>query len=171
MDRGKWIIIGIFGAALAMGVFAWQYRIRSGDQVIAYWGIEPATRLRHAAHIELLQLSETAADGSSLKIHGALRHIQSVIDITDRKGLNHARHMFISDHSYLWNAPASDIAKQWEFALRFRDGSDEVTLAFDIRTHSVQMLGKNEPLVMGAMFDNLLIYLSPLLEQASAGGS
>ena len=171
MDRGKWIIIGIFGTALAMGVFAWQYRIQSGDQVIAYWGIEPATRLRHAAHIEFLQLSDTAADGSSLQINDAQRHIESVIDITNRKGLIHARHMFISDHSYLWNTPVSNVAKRWDFALRFRDGSAEVTLAFDIQTHSVQMLGKNQPLVMGPMFDNLLYYLSPLLEPASGSGS
>jgi hypothetical protein len=165
MIQGKYVIFMIFGTALAMAVFAWQFRISEGDDVLDYWGIESANLLRHANRVEFLKLdSADAADpDSTLTINGTQQRIVSVEDISSRKGLIHARHMFIVDHTYLWEESPPENIQNWLFAMRFSDGDKQVTLAFHSQSHAVQMLNNNKPLIMGPMFDNLLYYLTPLL--------
>ena len=165
MVQGKYVIIVIFGTALAMAVFAWQFRISEGDDVLDYWGIESANLLRHANRVEFLKLdsAEAADPDSTLTINGTQQRIVSVEDISSRKGLIHARHMFIVDHTYLWEESPPENIQNWLFAMRFSDGDKQVTLAFHSQSHAVQMLDNNKPLIMGPMFDNLLYYLTPLL--------
>ena len=165
MVQGKYVIFVIFGTALAMAVFAWQFRISEGDDVLDYWGIESANLLRHANRVEFLKLdsAEAADPDSTLTINGTQQRIVSVEDISSRKGLIHARHMFIVDHTYLWEESPPDNIQNWLFAMRFSDGDKQVTLAFHSQSHAVQMLNNNKPLIMGPMFDNLLYYLTPLL--------
>jgi hypothetical protein len=165
MIQGKYVIFMIFGTALAMAVFAWQFRISEGNDVLDYWGIESANLLRHAKKVEFLKLdaTDTADPDSTLTIGGTQQSIVSVEDISSRKGLVHARHMFIVDHTYLWEeAPPVNI-QNWHFAMRFSEGDKQVTLAFHSQSHAVQMVNNNKPLIMGPMFDNLLYYLTPLL--------
>jgi hypothetical protein len=165
MIQGKYVIFMIFGTALAMAVFAWQFRISEGDDVLDYWGIESANLLRHANRVEFLRLdsAEAADPDSTLTINGTQQRIVSVEDISSRKGLIHARHMFIVDHTYLWEESPPENIRHWLFAMRFSDGNKQVTLAFHSQSHAVQMLNNNKPLIMGPMFDNLLYYLTPLL--------
>lgn len=165
MIQGKYVIFMIFGTALAMAVFAWQFRISEGDDVLDYWGIESANLLRHANRVEFLRLdsAEAADPDSTLTINGTQQRIVSVEDISSRKGLIHARHMFIVDHTYLWEESPPENIQNWLFAMRFSDGDKQVTLAFHSQSHAVQMLNNNQPLIMGPMFDNLLYYLTPLL--------
>jgi len=165
MIQGKYVIFMIFGTALAMAVFAWQFRISEGDDVLDYWGIESANLLRHANRVEFLKLdsAEAADPDSTLTINGTQQRIVSVEDISSRKGLIHARHMFIVDHTYLWEESPPENIRHWLFAMRFSDGDKQVTLAFHSQSHAVQMLNNNKPLIMGPMFDNLLYYLTPLL--------
>ncbi len=165
MVQGKYVIFVIFGTALAMAVFAWQFRISEGDDVLDYWGIESANLLRHANRVEFLKLdsAEAADPDSTLTINGTQQRIVSVEDISSRKGLIHARHMFIVDHTYLWEESPPENIQNWLFAMRFSDGDKQVTLAFHSQSHAVQMLDNNKPLIMGPMFDNLLYYLTPLL--------
>ncbi|MBT4692056.1 MAG: hypothetical protein HOB73_01785 [Planctomycetaceae bacterium] len=166
MVQGKYVILVIFGTALAMAVFAWQFRISESDGVLEYWGVESANLLRHANRVEFLKLdSADAADSdSTLTIGSAQQNIVFVEDISSRKGLIHARHMLIVDHTYLWEeSPPKDI-QNWHFAIRFSDDDKQVTLVFHNQSHTVQMLNNNKPLIMGPMFDNLLHYLTPILE-------
>jgi len=165
MIQGKYVIFMIFGTALAMAVFAWQFRISEGDDVLDYWGIESANLLRHANRVEFLKLdsAEAADPDSTITINGTQQRIVSVEDISSRKGLIHARHMFIVDHTYLWEESPPENIQNWLFAMRFSDGDKQVTLAFHSQSHAVQMLNNNKPLIMGPMFDNLLYYLTPLL--------
>ena len=161
MVKGKYVIIVIFGTALAMAVFAWQFRISEGDDVLDYWGVESASLLRHAKQVEFLKLDSVDAldSASTLTINGTRQSIISVEDISLRKGLIHARHMFIVDHTYLWEESPPENIQHWTFALRFSDGDKQATLAFHKQNHAVQMLGNNKPLIMGPMFDNLRYYL------------
>jgi len=175
MVQGKYVIFVIFGTALAMAVFAWQFRISEGDGVLDYWGVESANLLRHAKRVEFIKLdSADAADAadpySTLTINGTQQNFVYVEDISSRKGLIHARHPFILDHTYLWEASPPENIQSWHFALRFSDGDNEVTLAFDKQSHAVQMLNNNKPLIMGPMFDNLLDYLTPQLELSEDPG-
>ncbi|MBT4011312.1 MAG: protein kinase [Planctomycetaceae bacterium] len=165
MVAGKYVIFVIFGTALAMAVFAWQFRISEGDGVLDYWGVESANLLRHANNVELIKLdsADTAESDSTLTIDGTLHNIFLAKDISSRKGLIHARHMLILDHTYLWKESSPVDIQSWDFALRFRDGGKEVTLVFHTQSRTVQMLNNNKPLIMGPMFDNLLYYLTPML--------
>jgi hypothetical protein len=161
MVQGKYVIIVIFGTALAMAVFAWQFRISEGDDVLDYWGVESASLLRHAKRVDFLKLDSVDAldSAATLTINGTQQSITSVEDISLRKGLIHPRHIFILDHTYLWEeSPPKDIPN-WHFALRFSDGDKEATLLFHKQNHAVQMLDNNKPLIMGPMFDNFLDYL------------
>ena len=166
MVQGKYVIIVIFGTALAMAIFAWQFRISESDDVLDYWGIESANLLRHAKRVEFLKLDSVDAldSASTLTLNGTQQNIASVEDISLRKGLIHARHMFILDHTYLWEESPPKNIRNWYFALRFSDGDKEATLLFHKQSKAVQMLDNNKPLIMGPMFDNLLHYLTPLLE-------
>jgi hypothetical protein len=166
MVQGKYVIFVIFGTALAMAVFAWQFRISEGNGVLDYWGVESANLLRHAKRVEFIKLdSADAADpDATLTINGTQQNIVFVEDISSRKGLIHPRHLFILDHTYLWEASPPENIQSWHFALRFSDGDKEVTLAFDKQSHAVQMLNNNKPLIMGPMFDKLLYYLTSILE-------
>ena len=165
MVQGKYVIFVIFGTALAMAIFAWQFRISEGDDVLDYWGVESANLLRHANKVEFLKLDSAgvAAADSTLTSDGTPQNIVSTEDISSRKGLIHARHMFIVDHTYLWEESPPKNIQDWDFALRFSEGDKEVTLAFHKQSHAVQMLNNNKPLIMGPMFDNLLYYLTPVL--------
>jgi hypothetical protein len=149
-----------------MAVFAWQFRISEGNGVLDYWGVESATLLRHAKRVEFIKLdsAEAADSDATLTINGTQQNIVYVEDISSRQGLIHPRHLFILDHTYLWEASAPENIQSWHFALRFSDGDKEVTLAFDKQSHAVQMLNNNKPLIMGPIFDKLLYYLTSLLE-------
>jgi hypothetical protein len=165
MVQGKYVIFVIFGTALGMALFAWQFRINEGDDVLDYWGVESANLLRHAHRVEFIKLAsaDAVAADSTLAIEGIQQNIVSVVDISSRKGLIHARHMFIVDHTYLWEESPPLNIPSWDFALRFSGGNKEVTLVFHKQSHAVQMLDNNQPLIMGPMFENLLYYLTPLL--------
>ena len=58
--QGKLVIISIFGVAIAMSIYAWWHNIHTGNQVIEFFGVENATRLRHADSIDLLILDADA---------------------------------------------------------------------------------------------------------------
>jgi|TARA_B110000881_G_C18497805_1_gene475181 hypothetical protein len=165
MVQGKYVIFVIFGTALAMAIFAWQFRISEGNDVLDYWGVESANLLRHANKVEFIKLESAgvAAADATLTSDGTPQNIVSTEDISSRKGLIHARHMFIVDHTYLWEESPPENIQDWDFALRFSEGDKEVTLAFHKQSHAVQMLNNNKPLIMGPMFDNLLYYLTPML--------
>ena len=62
--QGKLVIISIFGMAIAMSAYAWWHNIHTGNQVIEFFGIETATRMRHADSIELLLLDKGAQQES-----------------------------------------------------------------------------------------------------------
>jgi hypothetical protein len=165
MIQGKYVIFVIFGTALAMAVFAWQFRISEGNDVLDYWGVESANLLRYANKVEFIKLDsgDMGAADSTLTINSTQQNIVSVEDISSRKGLIHPRQMFIMDHTYLWEESPPTNIQDWDFALRFNEGDKEVTLVFHKQSHAVQMLNNNKPLIMGPMFDNLLYYLTLML--------
>jgi hypothetical protein len=165
MVQGKYVIFVIFGTALAMAVFAWQFRIRESNDVLEYWGVESANLLRHAKKVEFIKLDsvDMVAANSTLTINSTPQNIVSVEDISSYNGLIHPRHLFIMDHTYLWEESPPKNLQNWDFALRFSEGDKEVTLVFHKQSHAVQMLNNNKPLIMGSLFDNLLYYLTLVL--------
>ncbi|MBA61742.1 MAG: hypothetical protein CMJ76_05185 [Planctomycetaceae bacterium] len=159
--QGKLVIIGIFGVAILMSVYAWWHNIHTGDQVIQFFGIETATRLRHANKIELLILNdEPASSENMLKTSMGRVSVKSVQDMSSTRGLVHMRHIFIQDHTYEWEKGIPEMLSGWSFALRFSDSSGQTTLAFAPSTYLVEHLETGKLIVMGELLDNLIRYLA-----------
>ena len=160
-SKGKLAIIAIFGMAVLMSVYAWWHNIHTGDQVIDFFGIETATRLRHASEIELIILEdESVSQGATLNTSRGRVGVKSVQDISSTRGLIHMRHIFIQDHTYEWESVVPDIAAEWVFALRFRDSRGETTLAFAPSTYLVEHMETGNRIIMGELLDNLIRYLA-----------
>ena len=161
--QGKLVIISIFGMAIAMSAYAWWHNIHTGNQVIEFFGIETATRTRHADSIELLLLDKGAQQESGReKIDSSVgpRAVLSSQNITNRPGLVHLRHMFIQDHTYQWNQSVPELVPEWTFALRFMDASGTTTLIFAPTTYIVEHVETGKLILMGDLLDNLIRYLT-----------
>tara|TARA_B100000676_G_scaffold169413_1_gene166643 strand:+ start:263 stop:805 length:543 start_codon:yes stop_codon:yes gene_type:complete len=159
--QGKLAIVVIFGVAIFMSVYAWWHNIHTGDQVIDFFGIETATRLRHADMIELFIIAENAeATDATLETSIGNVPVKSVQDISSARGLIHMRHIFIQDHTYLWDKSVPKIKPDWAFALRFTDTVGQSTLIFAPSTYTVEHIEAGKIIVMGELLDNLIRYLA-----------
>ena len=159
--QGKLAIVVIFGVAIFMSVYAWWHNIHTGDQVIDFFGIETATRLRHADKIELFILAEKAeAIDATLDSSIGNIPVKSIQDISSARGLIHMRHIFIQDHTYEWDKSVPEIIPDWAFALRFTDPVGQSTLVFAPSTYVVEHIETGKLIVMGELLDNLIRYLA-----------
>ena len=159
--QGKLAIVVIFGVAIFMSVYAWWHNIHTGDQVIDFFGIETATRLRHADKIELFILAEKAeAIDATLDSSIGNIPVKSIQDISSARGLIHMRHIFIQDHTYEWDKSVTEIIPDWAFALRFTDSVGQSTLVFAPSTYVVEHIETGKLIVMGELLDNLIRYLA-----------
>lgn len=159
--QGKLAIVVIFGVAICMSVYAWWHNIHTGDQVIGFFGIETATRLRHADKIELFIIAEKA-EATDATLDNSIGNIpvKSVQDISSARGLIHMRHIFIQDHTYEWDKSVPEIIPDWAFALRFTDSVGQSTLVFAPSTYVVVHIETGKLIVMGELLDNLIRYLA-----------
>ncbi len=160
--QGKLVIISIFGVAIAMSIYAWWHNIHTGNQVIEFFGVENATRLRHADSIELFILDK-ATDGQGkeqLSTSAGSSSVRSKQNITNTPGMVHLRHMFIQDHTYRWDQGAPELPPRWAFALRFKDSSGTTTLVFAPANYVVEHVESGKLLLMGDLLDNLIRYLT-----------
>jgi hypothetical protein len=154
---GKWLIIFIFGTALAMAIFAWSFQYLRGRRVLELYGPDAARLIRvDADRVQLLQLgdaadTESSSDTETLELDNQHWPIVDTIDISRARGLLHARQALIEDSSYAWNQPEEDCGdgqSQWAFALRFAQGNKPVTIAFDVGCGRLRLIetGAEAPL-------------------------
>jgi hypothetical protein len=122
LNSGKLVILGMLAVALAAAAFAWWRQYHLGRRSLEYWGAEGARLIRAAPQVELVKLSGAAAEAPP----NSLRR-----DVSQARGLVHARQALISDASFLWGDKPST-TPAWEYALVFRDGSREFTVLLDL---------------------------------------
>lgn len=165
---GKLAILAIGITAVALGGFAVWYHYQQGRRILQLWGPESAQRIRHAAEVELLELASTR-DGDSGGAEETMRlgsqevRITRRTSITRRPGLVHARHALIQDSSYDWSPQPEDrAAPNWDFALRFRDASGQVTLAFDTGRRSVLLIEDGTSARMTPVIERLHKYVQDI---------
>ncbi len=162
--QGKLVIISIFGISILMSGYAWWHNVHTGDQVIRFFGIEAATRLRHAETIELLLLdnsheNQPIAEQPTLKTSTGEMTILSVQDISSARGMVHMQHTFIQDHTYRWDQSLPDLPLQWAFALRFTDQAGQTTFLFDPAAYAIEHQETGQQILMSEMMNNLVRYL------------
>jgi hypothetical protein len=120
LNSGKLVILGIVSAAIAAAVVAWWHQYQQGRRALEYWGAAGARLIRTAPEVELLQLAgaENAA---------ATENVIDRREITQARGLVHARQALISDPSFRWDEKPL-ATPDWEYAIVFRDGRQEFTV-------------------------------------------
>ena len=133
MNRGKLVIVFIFGLSTAMGVYAWWFHYQQGKRCLQLWGSETATRIRFAPRVEAMVLGDAdpSADAGTLTIGGRSVAIRQRARIEEVPGLLHARYALLEDASFQWDAALADQPATWQYAMRFEDDDGAVVLLFD----------------------------------------
>lgn len=162
MSKDKFLVTFIFGVALAAGVVAWVYQYNKSLQVLSWLGPEQAHLVTNAEAVELLEMdSDNQAALESVNFIQQDWPVSKTTDITNWKGLVHARYMLSVDVSYQWEQSVEDKAGiQCAYALRFRSTQSEsnaLLIGFD-PTRRVAICG-DKVVAMGEMADQLTKYL------------
>ena len=166
MQRGKIVIVLIVGVAVAMAGYTCWHHYRKGYQALRFWGQQAATLIRHAPQVELFQLAGDRqgddevfigkeAPESVLRIGDQDILVLQRDDISTMRGLVHARHTLIVDRNFKWPQSVTDPATNWDFALRFSDQQQQVTLVFSLQQRVVRSLDHDRQLNMNEAIDRI----------------
>lgn len=146
----------ILAAAFVAAGGAWWHQRQQGRRALAYWGAGTALLIRRSEHVTLLTLKPTQTTGEEPSVQSGLLQGYAVVsrhEISQARGLIHARQALISDPSYIWRSvPATD--PQWEFALRFDGDKQGTTVAFDLTRGYLQAAGQSSTLKLGPTLMN-----------------
>jgi len=141
LDRGKLAVLTMFAVALVAATFAWWWNYSRGQRCLEFYGKDAALSIRTAEQVELLELApdnDSPADQAVNRIQvGDLSYlVHGVTDISQAKGLIHARTSIVDDASFRWEAHPGDCQPRIQYAVRFT-GDSRATLAFDFGCQSV----------------------------------
>jgi hypothetical protein len=152
MNRGKWVIAVIFGLAVAMAFFAWNFQRLRGQRVLTYYGDQVAYLMRMApqadlwefeSHLENAQIERLAVSLTRRDLPTNARHLS----LSSKPGWTHARQALIEDRSYDWHRPPAAVA-HWTHLLQFRQGRQHAFLLLDLQQGLVREIHRDASLVL-----------------------
>jgi hypothetical protein len=132
-SRGKLAVIAMLALATLAASFAWWWNWQRTQKCLAYYGGEGASLIRTAPRVEALLLS-SSFDGPSVEAIEVGPNALAVVgrqDLSEAKGLIHARTALLDDNSYRWAVAPGECSPVILYAVRFSRGSQHATLAFD----------------------------------------
>ena len=173
--QGKYVIIFIFGTALAAAVFAWTFQYMRGRHILELWGVDNARLIRvEGKSVTLLELAddpreanneEEALSQETFEIDGQEFFVEESRDVSEVRGLIHARQALIEDGSFQWDQPRGDCQAQWQYVLQFADGDRTATVLFDTHCRRARLWKTDrEAAITPKVFDGWLKFLSEQLE-------
>ena len=167
--QGKFLILMIFGTALAAAVFAWSFQYLRGRRILELWGADNARLIRvDAEKITLLVLAEGDASEDEVEIDGVPHGISQGKEILEVPGIIHARQSLIEDASFLWEKPRGDCEAQWTRALRVSRGEHIATVLFDTNCGRARLLETgNEAAIAPKIFSGWQTFLDEQLEETA----
>jgi hypothetical protein len=136
VNRGKLAVVAMLLVAVGLAAYALWFNIQRGQRSLEFWGREGARRIQQARQVELLWLvpaNDGAAEGERLTIGGTMYSVARRKDISQARGLIHARTALLDDHSYVWNEQDSEGGGEYELAARFVADGGATTVAFDFQ--------------------------------------
>lgn len=169
---GQWVVAIMFAVGLGASLFAWVWRKTQTDDCLAFWGAENAAAIRAGDKVTLMRLGDSGLHESGLPESalpkssappgivlpsGMMWLIEETRDISQAKGLTHARRAFIEDSGFDWNSLAeSEQPSRLDYAVRFQRGSaPPVTVGIDLarsrfyHVESGRSLRAHEKMVQG----------------------
>lgn len=138
---GKYVIIAIFGLALAATGYAVWYRYQQSNRAVALWGPEHAGRMRNAPTVEVWRIdtaAETIPGETVLAPGGAQATVTSKRVLENIPDLTYIRRAFLTDAFFLWEE-TPDCEPEWAYRLQFRDGDATTSLWLDDACDQVQL--------------------------------
>lgn len=149
--QGIFAVVFIFGMALAMSGYSVWHHFQQARRIRVFWGPEIAQLIRHAPQVELCVLKQPSAASATeskpemLEVKSSGGEVVSFaverrLDISAARGLVHSRHSLIIDDGFVWEETVQADEPRWEFAERFVDGENVVTLLYDFRSERVRMI-------------------------------
>lgn len=159
---GQWVVAIMFAVGLGASLFAWVWRKTQTDDCLAFWGAENAAAIRAGDKITLMRLGDSGLHGEVPHpainlLSGRIFQIEETRDISQAKGITHARRAFIEDSGFDWSSLAeSEQPKRLDYAVRFQRGSaPPVTVGIDLagsrfyHVESGRSLRAHEKMVQG----------------------
>lgn len=164
---GQWVVAIMFAVGLGASLFAWVWRKTQTDDCLAFWGAENAAAIRAGDKVTLMRLGDSGLHESALPESpaspgvvlpsGMMWLIEETRDISQAKGITHARRAFIEDSGFDWSSLAeSEQPKRLDFAVQFQRGDEPpVTVGIDLagsrfyHVESGRSLRAHEKMVQG----------------------
>jgi hypothetical protein len=134
LNPGKLAVVSILLVAVGLAGFAWWWNWQRTVQCREFFGGEGSHLIRTATQVEGLTLSGLYDDESreQIVVGSHALEIAGHKDLSQANGLIHARTALLDDNSYRWDDQTTgDCQPNFLYAVRFREGERQITLAFD----------------------------------------
>ena len=150
LNYGKLVVIGIFALAAVMAIVGVLLKMQTSSGPLEFWGVDGIQLLQSAPQVELLTLEKggPATDAETLRCGDQSLVVVNHHDISKAPGLIHHRHFLTESVSLDWKSAAPISGRNWEHALRFRDGDREINIAFDLAARRLANLDKQQEIAM-----------------------
>jgi len=160
MNSGKLVIVAILAVALVAAGFAWWFQSNQSARALDFWGSDVAHAIRLAEPVQVKRLVLAAkktpnGDGASasdsiedqpsgelIRVDARDFRVAATRDLTEAKGLVHARQALIQDASFKWNKPSAGEVADWDYLLEFGQ-VERASLLIDLESGQIRTL--NEP--------------------------
>lgn len=142
-NTGTLAVAGIVAVALALAGFSWLWNWQRTQRTRELYGGEGADLVRRAEQVEGLVLSGFHDDESveQIAVGPDAFAVVGRKDLSQTKGLVHARTALLDDHSYDWDDQTTgDCQPRIEYAVRFSRGGEQMTLVFDFGCRGVWLV-------------------------------
>jgi hypothetical protein len=117
VNAGKWLILSIFGVALAAGVGSWMHRYYRTDEVQRFWGAQTLGMIANSPEVDLI-------------VRQGDQEIKRA-DLSQAKGMLNIRYMLTSDFTYDdLEGGGVKVMVPTPWALEFRRGPEVLRLGF-----------------------------------------
>jgi len=143
-SAGKFAVLAMLLVGVLAATFAWWWNFNRGRESLHFFGSQAAKLIRTAPTVEILVPLADVAEGESTNdvmqrygVHGVRR-----IDVSQARGLIHARTSLLNDASY-----KSDLHPPLHataYFICFRDPASEILLGFTEPDGSIQIASSGD---------------------------
>jgi len=144
---GKLVVLLLFLLGVAGALFAIWFNHQATYRTTSRFGSHTVGLIAHACDVELLELSDKDPQvmgdvHEMLNIDGKRLRVVGTRDVSEARGLIHARHALRQDASFDWHGSRRDCDPAWRYALRFHENDETSTLAFDFSCSRIYVLDR-----------------------------